>query len=390
MITALNIILILIWCVAVTYLAGFALRRLIGEDERFSPAANLSYGFMAMCALFLVLAFPMTAFGAPFHILKYIWAFLVMAAAVSGVVLMVKKPADDKAAAEPVVSDAPEDKPETEPAVSDTPEEIPAEEKVEQKTAASLRMPDIFTCVVWIAAILLIIFQTGLLTCRMHVDTDDARFVAEALEAVEKDTLLRHNPINGEFNGYPVGEQIKDLTAPWPAFIATVSSLTGTHPAIMAHTVFPILFIPLSYVVFSLVGKCFFGNDLKKRGLFLLFLSVIHIFSFETIFSAGYTLLTIIWQGRSAMAMIMLPLLWYILMRFLDKDKAGVRDFALVALACLANCLMSNWGSALAFLMGGAYAMIDSIRVKSLKRALYWLIALLPAFVWAVMYIRLK
>ena len=354
MITPVNILLIVIWALIVPYLAG----RLISMWSK-SPATglnicmNLSFGFMVMCAVFIIPAIPMILLHAPFHVLKYTWLFLMAVICTSSVVLSVKGMKHRKGMND-IVS-----------------------ENADTKDAA-VTVDDFFTVCIWIAAIAVIIFETGLLTVRMHTDTDDARFIVDAMEALSKDTMLEYNPITGIFHGIPVGEQVKDLTAPYPLFIALISSLTGVHPAIMAHTVMPLLYIPLSYLVFYLIGGLLFNDDIKKRGLFLFFLALIHLFSFETIFSAGYTLLTIIWQGRSIVAMIMLPLTWYLLLKAADSEKVKVSDYMLIGISALANAMLSNMGALFAFIICMAYALSMTVQDKKLSRIFFMGLAMLP------------
>ncbi len=368
MITPVNILLIVIWAIIVPYLAG----RLISMWSK-SPATglnicmNLSFGFMVMCAVFIVPAIPMILLHASFHVLKYTWLFLMAVICTSSVVLSVRRIKSGR-------KDNARDNTDTEDAAATV--DAGNAEKTEGKE--NKKHADIFTVCVWFAAIAVIIFETGLLTVRMHTDTDDARFIVDAMEALSKDTMLEYNPITGIYHGIPVGEQVKDLTAPYPLFIALISSLTGVHPAIMAHTVMPLLYIPLSYLVFSLIGGLLFRDDTKKKGLFIFFLSLIHLFSFETIFSAGYTLLTIIWQGRSIVAMIMLPLTWYLLLKAADSEKVEVSDYMLIGISALANAMLSNMGALFAFILCMAYALSMAVQDKKLSRIFFMGLAMLP------------
>ena len=352
MITSLNIILIIIWALIVPYLAGRLLSIWAGSNATgLKIGMNLSYGFMVMCLFFVIPAIPMIFFHVPFHVLKYTWVLLMAAVCAASVILSVRTLR--KKTAQPLKADEPEGEDSTKGA-------------------------DILTVCIWIASIILIVFETGLLTVRMHTDTDDARFIVDAMEALSKDTMLEYNPITGIHHGIPVGEQIKDLSAPYPIFIALISSLTRVHPAIMAHTVMPLLFIPLSYVIFNMIGGVIFREDIKKKGMFLFFLSLIHLFSFETIYSAGYTLLTIIWQGRSIVAMIMLPLTWYLLLKMGDKDGAEVKDYVLIGISAVANAMLSNMGSLFAFILCMGYALSFSLQDKKVKPLLYMCIAMIP------------
>ncbi len=362
MITPVNILLIIIWAFIVPYLAG----RLLSIWTESSATGlkigtNLSYGFMVMCVLFIVPAIPMILLHAPFHTLKHTWVLLMAAVCLVSVVLSLRRGIPGRERLE-----------------LSSPDPARDGESPDDASDADKKRVDIFTVCIWIAAVAVIVFETGLLTVRMHTDTDDARFIVDAMEALSKDTMLEYNPITGIHHGIPVGEQIKDLSAPYPLFIALISSLTMVHPAVMAHTVMPLIFIPLSYVVFSLIGGVVFKGDIRKKGLFLFFLSLIHLFSFETIYSAGYTLLTIIWQGRSIVAMIMLPLTWFLLLGMGDKESMKLSDYVLIGISALANAMLSNMGSLFAFVLCMAYAFSYSLQDKRVKPLIYMGLAMVP------------
>ena len=362
MITPVNILLIIIWAFIVPYLAG----RLLGIWTESSATGlkigtNLSYGFMVMCVLFIVPAIPMILLHAPFHTLKHTWVLLMAAVCLASVVLSLRRGIPGRERLE-----------------LSSPDPARDGESPYDASDADKKRVDILTVCIWIAAVAVIVFETGLLTVRMHTDTDDARFIVDAMEALSKDTMLEYNPITGIHHGIPVGEQIKDLSAPYPLFIALISSLTMVHPAVMAHTVMPLIFIPLSYVVFSLIGGVVFKGDIRKKGLFLFFLSLIHLFSFETIYSAGYTLLTIIWQGRSIVAMIMLPLTWFLLLGMGDKESMKLSDYVLIGISALANAMLSNMGSLFAFILCMAYAFSYSLQDKRMKPLIYMGLAMVP------------
>ncbi len=362
MITPVNILLIIIWALIVPFLAGRLLGLLTESSETgLKIGMNLSYGFMVMCVLFLVPAIPMILLHAPFHTLKHTWVLLMAAVCLASVVLSLRRGIPGREKRELSSPDCTRDA------------ENPGDASDTDKKGV-----DIFTVCIWIAAITVIVFETGLLTVRMHTDTDDARFIVDAMEALSKDTMLEYNPITGIHHGIPVGEQIKDLTAPYPLFIALISSLTMIHPAVMAHTVMPLLYIPLSYVIFNMIGGVIFGEGIRKKGLFLFFLSLIHLFSFETIYSAGYTLLTIIWQGRSIVAMIMLPLTWYLLLRMGDKESVKAGDYILIGISALANAMLSNMGSLFAFILCMAYAFSYSLQDRKLKPLICMGLAMVP------------
>lgn len=247
---------------------------------------------------------------------------------------------------------------------------------------------DRFYLMIGVAALLVIAYQTSLLLLKMHTDTDDCRFLAEALEAIERNTLLRVHPITGEALDYPIGEMTKEITSPYPLLIAVFSVLTKLHPTVLAHVVIPALLVPMCYSVAYLLGTHIF-EDINKRFVYMFILSVIVLFSFESIYTWGYTLLTIIWQGRSISAVIMLPFLWYVYMKIYvtenaDRINSGLYIMALVV--ALANACLSGMGAIMAPLVGGSFAASDFIRNKRLVPAIIIVLTVIPAGVCILKY----
>ena len=66
-----------------------------------------------------------------------------------------------------------------------------------------------------IIALLVIVGQMCVYIFGMHLDEDDARWIAEANDALVKNKMLLHNPATGEYIGRFVGEMIKDVFSPW-------------------------------------------------------------------------------------------------------------------------------------------------------------------------------
>lgn len=215
-----------------------------------------------------------------------------------------------------------------------------------------------FNIPLWIIVIVMIVFQTQLLFTHMHMDTDDSRFIAEALEACEKDTMLQLNCITGEHLDTFVGELRKEVAAPYPFFIAAVASLTKIHPAILAHMCFPVFLIPLFYMCMYMIGRFFFSDSHNKVPLYMLILSVVVLFSFESRFSWGYTLLTIIWQGRSIACVILLPAYFYVLSNIYTENNVSLGIGLSLFVTSLAAANTSGMASMMAATVSGVFAIL--------------------------------
>jgi len=235
-------------------------------------------------------------------------------------------------------------------------------------------------------ALFAILVHTFIPVFFMHFDTDDARFVAEALEAYEKNTLLMYHPITGEYLGGPIGEMLKDVWSPYPIFIAILGKLFLLTPAVVAHSILPAIYIPLAYVAFYQVCSFFFKSDTKSTWIAVLLYAVVNTFSMETVYSFGWTLLTIVWQGRSMFYVVFLPVMWYLLIRFTSENEVRCQDCIIIVIVEIACCMASGTAIILSLLMTITYVFIIAIIKRNLKRATYLFISMVPIVIYFILY----
>ena len=343
------ILKLIFWAFIVPFFLGRLIDKGLGKGEGIRISRCLCFGFAMMCALFQLPAVPMIIKGMSFHELKYLWLIITGFLFIVSFLIHIKDVVRSFA------------------------------------SFGSSQNRELNTMIIWIAAILVIAFQVWLLGFHMHTDTDDARFLAEAVEAYEKDSMLKLHPITGAYLGRPYGEMLKDVTSPYPMFLALIGSLLGISPTIAAHFIMPFILIPLCYIVYYMIGDLFFDGDKKTVGIFLFVLSLIFLFSFGSGFASGYTLLTIVWQGRSVFLMIMLPLIWYMLLTLQNEDRTGIFGYIALITAVLAADLLSGMGVILSALICLAYALSALIQKKNIRLFAGILICIIPDIVYLML-----
>ena len=210
-------------------------------------------------------------------------------------------------------------------------------------------------------ALLLIICQIVMCALLAHMDADDSFFVASATTDVYTDTIFEVNPDTGRY--YMVLPERYTLS-PFPVFLAVVSQLSaGLHPAIMAHVVFPAVFLVVVYMVQSLLSRCWFPNDRKARDIYLLLVAVLSSFSAYSVYNAGNFQMVRLWQGKTILAAILIPMLVYLCLTIVMKEKAEY-SWGLMLMANLSCCLVSSMGIILAPLLIGSFAVVKLIYKK--------------------------
>lgn len=237
-----------------------------------------------------------------------------------------------------------------------------------------------------VVAILLIVVQTYMLTVRMHTDADDAFYVAAATTAVETDSILSFDAYTG---GLLKSLPTRYALSPFFAFTAMISKICKIHTMIVAHTLFPLILIPLAYMVYTLLGRRYFKDKTKAVGIFLITISLLQIFSAFSIYTVGVFTLTRIWQGKAILAGILIPAIFYFSMEAFEQMN-NKRSWINLLAIMFASCMVSSMGIALGAIALGLLALIASIREKNLKIIGYSLLCCLPNALYSAIYLLMQ
>lgn len=236
-----------------------------------------------------------------------------------------------------------------------------------------------------IIALMIIFYQASIYIFGMHLDEDDARWIAEANDALVKDRMLLHNPATGEYIGHFVGEMVKDSFSPWAFFIAWIAEFTGIRAIVIAHTVYPPILLGLSYCAYYHIGKQLFKGK-TEQGIFLLMVSVINLFMAGNSYTQSVFTLTRIWQGKAVVAAVIIPSI-FMMFLIIQNDDSLRNWFLLVVTACSA-CLLSGMGIIISLIMiivYGGYVIV----CKRWRRVPLWMISTLPSVVFGLGYLFL-
>lgn len=235
-----------------------------------------------------------------------------------------------------------------------------------------------------LAAVLMILAQLCIVVLLAHMDADDSFYVGVATTDVHTDTIFSVSPYTG--NAYKKIPS-RYVLSPFPVFLAVVSQLcAGLHPAIMAHTVFPAVFIAMGYLVLYQFAKKWFPEDLGLRGIFMILCAAAIWFSGYSIYNAGNFEMVRIWQGKALLAGVFLPLLAYLCMSILLSDKPEY-PYGLLFMANASCCLLSSMGILLAPVLMGLFLVLCLWKYKSLRRLAAGLLCCIPSLVLGIIYI---
>lgn len=238
----------------------------------------------------------------------------------------------------------------------------------------------------WIALVL-IAAQICVASLLAHMDADDAFYVGTATTAVHTDTIFSVNPYTG--NAYRKLPS-RYVLSPFPIFLAVISQLCGgLHPAIVAHVIFPAVFLVMAYLVLYQFAKLFFPENADARGIFLILGCALTWFSGFSVYTSGNFQMIRIWQGKGLLAAALLPLSVWLCMKTVMQKKPELPWYFLL-LTNGACCLVSSMGIMLSPLVMGIFAVMGAVHCREPKRIITCILCCIPSIVLGAAYVLIK
>ena len=254
---------------------------------------------------------------------------------------------------------------------------------VSEKIASFSVKDDWFKIILTVIAIVLVLTQMYAFVAYQQLDEDDARFLVHALEAIENDTMLLRNPATGEAVDTFVGEIAKDVTSPWPIYLAVISKVVSMHPAIVAHTVLPVFLLLMVYLIYWELSRCFFGKQWEYNCIFVIIAAVLNIYGGVTRRTEFAYMLSRLWQGKAVVAGVFLPLLLLWILKIYNKPE-NKEYYLQLLFANIAICMLSGMGVAMGAFFVGCIGGILSLLKKDWKMLVALALMCSPNVVYAV------
>lgn len=167
--------------------------------------------------------------------------------------------------------------------------------------------------------LVLIFIQIFICVKYIFLHQNDAYYVGMTTTTITTDRLYGFSPYTGtviEWSNYKF-----HVLASLPVFWAMLAKLFGVTGAFFCHTIAPILFIPVAYILYYELGLLLFKNEKRSVSLFLFMICIINLFIGKKYDSSYEMVSTCIWQGGSFLYNIALPGIFYFQFRFFRKNK---------------------------------------------------------------------
>lgn len=219
---------------------------------------------------------------------------------------------------------------------------------------------------------------------------DDIRYVSTANDAYATDTMLKIEPISGEYVGRPVGEMIKDACAPIILFWAAMSKLTMIHPATFEHVIVQFVFMIVAYMNIYLLGSRLFRDNCKNISVYMVVISVVMLFggySLKGNFARSFYM--DLFYGKNMLTAIMIPFLLFLLWMIKDEAENKVY-YPLLFMTMISASLMSVMAAVIVTVLLGIFAVVYAIGNRSLKPLFKILTCCIPCLCYGVFYYMMR
>lgn len=241
----------------------------------------------------------------------------------------------------------------------------------------------------WLFVLVLIGFQMFMAATLTSFDGDDAYYVVQSLLTDETDTLYRIRP----YTGLSTGIDLRHSLAVFPIWIAYIARMSGIHSTIVAHTVLPLILIPVTYWIYLEIGKKLLKRELHKLPVFMIFISIMQIFGNVSIYTNATFFLTRTWQGKSLLANVVLPAIIWLILWIFDNDnyekESRVGLWTLLVITNFVAAMSSTASVFLAAMLIGVTGLIMGIKEKDIQIPLRLMISCIPLVIYGTVFLLL-
>lgn len=291
-----RILLLAVFLFISPVLLGAPWTTLLPEKNRYRLLACFPIGFFVELAVFQLLEVPIAFLHLPFTLLCWVFAVVVIGASIYGAAYSRKH------------------------------------------RPFTVRLPKLngwetFYLIVFIGLLGLQLYN-GFVRDTTYWSYDDAMYVTYAADTIRYDSIQTIYAYTGIATRFNVTRALQGWLY-YPAFLSKISSIPVT---IMERTILETYDILLAYVVYAYMASVLFAR--KDNGLiFLIILSVLHIYGWYSQYSVTFRLLGPNYQGKAVMAVSVLPLLFTFFIQMLRRPYSRIIGYLLLLLSATASSL---------------------------------------------------
>lgn len=238
---------------------------------------------------------------------------------------------------------------------------------------------------------LLMAFQMYMAFTRASFDGDDAYYGVQGVIAQQRDSLYRFNP----YTGRSAPLDVRHALALMPIWEAFVGKMSGVHATIVAHSVIPLVMIPLVYSMYYQIGKKLLSDKKNMLPIFMVVMALLQMFGNVSIYTNETFFLTRTWQGKTVTGSLILPAVFWIFLCLFEKDKKEKDEkeigyWLLLAFINLAAGLSSSLAVLLSALLVAGLAVLFAIKNKSFMILIKAGLTCIPSAAYVLTYLLIS
>lgn len=213
---------------------------------------------------------------------------------------------------------------------------------------------------IWLAVLLVLIYILYMAVTHTSFDGDDSYYVVQSLIAQNTGGMYNVEP----YTGGSTTIDVRHAMAVFTMWVAYMGSMTGIHSTVLCHSVLPCIIIPLVLITDSQIGKELFEDDKKKMlPTFILFMEMILLFGYVSLYTSETFLMTRTWQGKALASNFLFPI-GILLMIKLSKNIHDKSVWLMLVMYSGAAGLFSSLAVMLSILLVVVWGFFIMIREK--------------------------
>ncbi len=226
-------------------------------------------------------------------------------------------------------------------------------------------------------AVTIVLFQAIMSTYLQNPSGDDAYYLSSVLTNYHSTSVLKFDPASGMENIPPQGQYSFQS---WEMLQGVFSRALGVHPAELAHTILPFGLILLCNLAFYMFAKRVLPESMVP--VFIIFLSIVHLFAGYSVVTPGIYLLAWIWQGKALILLFIFPCLYAFTKDYLEHN-GNTRYLVLLVIISITAISLNPIAVYLVPMLVFSILLPECIRRKQIRPIIKAAVILLPLAIYA-------
>jgi len=322
------VLIVFIYCFGVFFMSLF-------KKNIVSMTLTFLCGFMFFYALFEVVYLPFVLQHKPLHILTAVWMVICFVVIAIAIIILWKEKHN------PII------------VVASVCKNLP--------------------CSAWVA-IAVVIFQIIIVSFLDYHDGDNSYYIANTTTSVYTDSMFIYDP----YTGLPLEEMnLRYALSGYGINNAVFSQFFQIHPLLLYRASLPALFMIVTNIIYYKIARSIFNQNTLAIITFIVVAGGLNLWGIYSIYTSSIFLMGRTAQGKSLLANIILPAMFYLFLCLYQKPRSCFYWGLIftIIIAGLSFTFTTAFTTS-AFLC--AFTLVLTVAKKQLKAILYALVVIAP------------